>query len=353
MRWLACTLFALMILAPTSMQAGSIFVSPLDGSQVHGRTLLEIASDTPSINRVSFFVDGVLIGVARTAPWRLVHDFGDSTAPREIAAWIHSESFRATETIRVRTTGLSVHDSLNVDVVELSIRASGRQGTLSPGDLKVIENGQTQNLLSLTPSRGPMEFIFVVDQSLSMGEGKLDSALRAVTRQLSRMRDGDRASLVLFNHRVSPPRVLTSGAITGVRPSGGTSLRDALSSLEPARSSAVIVITDGADRNSATSAEAALRTIGRSRMTVYGIALGSGEGSRFLRDASVRTGGTFARAGRDSIERELSSILTDINSRYTLAYQSTNLEPGWREVSISPAHRGVTVQTSSRRYLAE
>ncbi len=354
MPWLVRSAVLLMILAPVTATAGSQFVTPLDGSQVHGRMLLEIASDTPSINRVSFFVDGVLVGVARTAPWQLVHDFGDSTDQRKIAATIHSESFRATETIAVRTTGLSMHDSLNVDIVELSIRAKGvREGALSAKDLKVLENGRPQNLLSINPSRGPMAFIFVVDQSLSMGDGKLATALEAVSRQLPRLREADTASLVLFNHRVSPPRSITADKVSDVNPSGGTSLRDALASIEPARSSAVIVITDGADRNSSTSAEAALRSISRNRIAVYGIALGSGEGTSFLRNATASTGGTFARASKDTIERELSSILTDIDSRYMLAYQSTNTDPGWRQVTIAPAQRGVAVLTPSRRYFSE
>lgn len=353
MPWLVRSAVLLMILAPVTATAGSQFVSPLDGSQVHGRMLLQIASDTPSINRVSFFVDGVLVGVARTAPWQVVHDFADAMDQREVAATIHSDSFRRNETISVRTTGLTMHDSVNVDIVELSIRVKGRGGALSAEDLRVLENGRPQSLLSLNPSRGPMAFTFVVDQSLSMGDGKLASALEAVSRQLPRLREGDTASLVLFNHRVSPARSIATGKVGDAEPSGGTSLRDALASVEPVHASAVIVITDGADRNSSTSAEAALRSISRNRITVYGIALGSGDGTSFLRNATARTGGSFARASRDTIEKELSAILTDIDSRYVLAYQSTNTDPGWRQVAIAPAKRGVEVLTQSRRYFAE
>ncbi|HEX7807779.1 MAG TPA: Ig-like domain-containing protein, partial [Thermoanaerobaculia bacterium] len=64
------------IFIAASASAGVTFVSPLPGSQAIGTQLLEITTDAASVNRVDFYVDGVLAGVARTAPYRIVFDFG-------------------------------------------------------------------------------------------------------------------------------------------------------------------------------------------------------------------------------------------------------------------------------------
>jgi hypothetical protein len=73
-----------------------------------------------------------------------------------------------------------------------------------------------------------------------MSRGKLPKALAAVERGLTRLRPEDDASLILFNHRVEAARKLErSEKVTtrfrSVKPSGGTSLRDALASIQPAR----------------------------------------------------------------------------------------------------------------------
>src|SRR5262249_41849248 len=154
-----------------------------------------------------------------------------------------------------------------------------------------------------------------IDRSLSMGGGKLDAALQALQAEKSLLRPGDRMEMVLFNHNVmkGPP----AGPIT---PSGGTSLRDAVSSIATNDRTYAIVITDGGDRNSATSEEEALRRISNTSMIVDAIVVGDGSG--FLEKAARNTGGTVARASAATLQRELHRMLTDINSRYTVVYQS-------------------------------
>src|SRR5207247_3718689 len=120
-----------------------------------------------------------------------------------------------------------------------------------------------------------------------------------------------------------------------------TSLRDALSSIASPDRTYAIVITDGGDRNSMTAEEEALRTISGTKMIVDAIVLGGGSG--FLDRAARNTGGTIARAAPSTVQRELHRMLVDINSRYTLAYQSHGNGSGWRMIKIDPRKRGVEV----------
>ena len=346
-----------MILAPAALEAGSTFLTPPEGAQLFGRETIEVTSDTPSIDRVDFHLDGALIGVVRTPPWRLVHDFGESGAGRVISATVHSDAFRRSETIRLHSATLAMSENVSVDMVEISLRASSRQPRIQPADLIVTENGVHQRVVSLSPSRGPTRFLFVLDRSLSMEDGKIEKALQAIGRSMSLMRPDDSAAMITFNHRVagrrdlrSNPRALDASAL---QPSGGTSLRDAMATIDEKGSTAVIVITDGADRNSVTSEESAMQRIGRSRTTVYGVALGDGDGSEFLRKAAAKTGGAFVKSSAGKLEASVLSIIEDINSRYLLAYQSSHTAPGWRSITVKPARAGISVKTGERGYFAE
>ena len=82
--------FAVLWSALTSQAATIAFVSPLEGAQVIGPTALEIATDVEGVDRVDFFVDGVLAGVARKPPYRIAYDFGTSLERRTITAKVWS-----------------------------------------------------------------------------------------------------------------------------------------------------------------------------------------------------------------------------------------------------------------------
>ena len=233
---------------------------------------------------------------------------------------------------------------MNVDLVEVPMRVRV-PGTLSAADLRVRENGIEQTIRDVHAERGAARFVFVIDRSLSMGDGKLDAALRAVEAEKSLLRPGDRMEMVLFNHNVM--KGLPAGPIT---PSGGTSLRDAVSSIATNDRTYAIVITDGGDRNSATSEEDALRRISNTRMVVDAIVLG--DRSAFLEQAVRNTGGTVARASAPTVQRELHRMLTDINSRYMVVYQSHGNGEGWRTIDIAPARRGVEVLNARKGYFA-
>lgn len=343
-------------MAPLSAAAAEIrFVTPLDGAQVFGATLLEVEASGESIDRIELLVDGVLVGVARRAPFRVVHDFGESTVSHSIEAILHHDGFRRSERATISTMPLMTEQSLTIDLVEVPLRIRG-PGTPSAKDLIVRENGIDQRILEIAATRGPAHFTFVVDRSLSMGEGRLQSALEAVASILPRLRAGDSASLILFNHRVDRPIDLRTGAdlhaARELAPSGGTSLREALASIREERSRIIITITDGTDRSSAIDEESALRKIGTSRTTVHALTLGN-DASGFLRKATRQTGGAMVRSRAPSLRTDLQALFDEIDSRHVVIYQSTNSGAGWREISVRSARRSVSTDLARTRYYAK
>ena len=341
--------FAVATLLATAAEAAVTFVSPLEGSQVFGAAAIEIATDAKSVDRVEFSVDGALAGVARTAPYRIAFDFGTSLAPRTITARVWSNGFRDSESASITTAALAASDTLDVDVVEVPLRVRSARA-LNASDLRVRENGVEQTVRDVRLERPPAHFAFVLDRSLSMGGGKLEAALRAIQNAQKQLRAGDTASLVLFNHHVAKPRPITS--TIDVTPSGGTSLRDALASIASKQRTYAIVITDGGDRNSELSDEAALRRISGTRTIVNAIVLGDSH-TKFLDRAAANTGGTVTSATKNSVAAALQRVLTDINSRYLVVYQSQGTQRGWRTIDVTPRRRGLEIVSARKGYFAE
>jgi hypothetical protein len=189
-----------------------------------------------------------------------------------------------------------------------------------------------------------------------MGGGKLEAALQAIDTESRLLRADDRIEVVLFNHNVMPARAVARGErveeiFGGIPPSGGTSLRDAVSSVPSHERTYAIVITDGGDRNSMTPDDQALRKISGTKLILDAIVLG--DSSRFLERAAKNTGGTIARASASTVQRELHRMILDINSRYTVIYQSHGNASGWRAISISPRRRGIDIVNARKGYFAE
>lgn len=345
-----------LVTALSAPAATVTFVTPLDGSQVLGPQALEVTTDAVQIDRVEFLVDGVLAGFARKPPYRAVFDFGTSLAPRTVVAKVWSHGYKTVDSATIRTAPLTANDSINVDLVEvpLRVRAGARlQGT----DLRVVENGVEQAIREVRAERPPAHFAFVLDRSLSMGGGRLPAALRAIQSEMRQLRAGDTASLVVFNHGVAKARPIGAGdnltrMFADIVPSGGTSLRDALASVSSRDRTYALVITDGGDRNSALSEEAALRRISGTKTVVSAIVLGDSH-ARFLDRAAENTGGTVVTASKGTLARELSRLIADINSRYLVVYQSSATRSGWRSIDVRPRTTGVEVVSARKGYFAE
>lgn len=329
--------------------ANIVFVTPQSGGQAIGPQWIEVTTDAPNVDRVEFSVDGVLAGVARKAPYRIAYDFGSATASREITAKVFYDAYRKNETATIRTSALTAGESINVDVVEVPLRVRSSR-TIRPADLRVRENDVEQTIRDIKPGRGPAHFAFIIDRSLSMGGGRLEAALHAVDEATKLLRPDDTASLVLFNHNVEKPVPVHGFTGSQVVPSGGTSLRDAVASIAADERTYAIVITDGGDRNSLLSDEQALRRISGTKTIVSAAVFGTT--GKFLQRATGNTGGTLVSATGQNVSARVRDIVTDINSRYLLVYQSHGTKSGWRTITITPRSRGVAITAARKGYFA-
>jgi hypothetical protein len=343
-----------MILWALILAATVQFLAPREGAQVIGPTMLEVATNAAEVDRVEFLVDGTLAGIARTAPYRLNYDFGASLAPHHIVAHVRSHHFQQDDVAEVRTLAVG-GETITVNMVEVPMRVRAN-GTVSAKDLRVFEDGQQQTIRDVLWERPPSRFVFLVDRSQSMNEGKLAASLKAIDGALELLKPTDTAQIIFFNHNYGmledlPRGVHVSAKYADVVPSGGTALRDALvSTVHEARTN-TIVITDGGDRNSEVSDEAALRKISGTNSAFF--ALVFDQASSFLEKASSNTGGDIRTVNADSVRGEMRELIADINSRYLLTYQSTGKKKGWRTIKISGTRFGVSVMKARKGYFAE
>jgi hypothetical protein len=331
------------------------FISPLTGAQAIGPFPLEITTDAAKIDRVEFYIDGAMVGVARTAPWRIAHDFGATLDPHTIAAVVWSNNYAKSERAEVRTAAIVSSDSLTVDLVEVPLRVRSPK-QLRIDDLRLRESGVEQTLRDVRADRGAATFVFVIDRSLSMGDGKLTAALKAVDDATKLLRPDDTASVILFNHNVTRPHTIERGesiaqVFSDITPSGGTSMRDAVASMPQGHRTYAFVITDGGDRNSELDEESALRRISTTKTVIDSVILGNSH-SKFLDGAAKNTGGTVVDTTREGLSRSLRDLIDDINSRYLVVYQSHGTPRGWRSIDITPK-RGIAILNARKGYFAE
>lgn len=348
------TVLTLLLLA-AGVRAETRFVSPLPEAQLLGPQAIEITTDATAIDRVEFHVDGALAGVARQAPYRIAFDFGMDPRQRVISATVWAGGYRRSEQASLTSGALTANETVNVDLVEVPVRIRSNR-EVTPADLRVRENGIDQKITAVRRERPPAHFAFVVDRSLSMSDGKLEAALEAVAASMKHLREGDSASLVLFNHRVEAPLSIDDTdlkALTGtVLPSGGTSLRDALASTVSDRRTYAIAITDGGDRNSQSSEDEVLRAVSGTRTIVNAIVLGTSH-AELLDRATRNTGGAVSRATPATLRQTLDALLNDLNARHLVIYQSSAAERGWRKVEVKSRGRGIGVSSGRKEYHAK
>lgn len=343
--------FLVVMLFAGKARATITFVSPQAGAQQLGPQAIEITTDAASVDRVDFSVDGALAGVARKPPFRIAFDFGTTLTARAITAKVWSNGYRTSESATIVT---AIGDAITVDLVEVPIRVRASRGVRA-ADLRVRENGREQTVRDVRFERPAAHFAFVIDRSLSMGDGKLAAALRAVDDAMKQLRAGDTASVITFNHNVAKARLVNGSVVRMLGtlvPSGGTSLRDAVAAISATERTYAIVITDGGDRNSQTTDEQALRKISSTKTSVHALVLGDSHAS-LLDRAARNTGGSVVETTRDSLARDLRAVMADINSRYLLVYQSSGTPLGWRTIEITPRARGVEVVSARKGYFAE
>jgi len=213
----------------------------------------------------------------------------------------------------------------------------------------------------------PITTMLVVDISGSMDKnGKLAAAKDAAKKYVSQMRPGDQAGLMTYDTKTYYVQPITTdtnaltAAIDRLVTGGDTAMYNALveaeKNLEPVTGrKSIIVMTDGLDHKSQSTADNVITGISASGLSISTIGFGdaSSKGQVGLDEAELKslaekTGGLYAFAGdADTLSKIYQQYGEVLQSEYALTYTSpTTLRDGVnRGLAVSLNGNVATVST--------
>lgn len=243
--------------------------------------------------------------------------------------------------------------------VDVAVNRDGKPlPGLGPGDFDLRDNNVRQVVRSVLVEQIPLDIILVFDASSSVEGRRLQRLQEAGTSLLRGLRAGDRASLMIFSHRVSRLEPLTGDLAAVARRVGDlkgwgmTSLHDGiftalLQAQAEDRRTVLAVFSDGLDTASWLTTSQVVDAAKRSPAIVYVVAeladrlsrsrLGEeGPAKAFLTDLVDHTGGkAWWVADPDQIQGAFAKVLQDISTRYVLVYQPEGVSgEGWHRLTV-------------------
>lgn len=273
---------------------------------------------------------------------------------------------------------------VNVDLVSVAVRVTDKHGRdvagLKASDFSITEDGQKQQIAFFDTENQPISLSILVDSSSSMYAGaKMDETRNLLEKVVSGSRMEDEISLLQFTDRVvsfekltKQQRLLPFGP-TLSSASGGTALYDAIASalcrLHGSKNlrQAVVVITDGADQHSRLRLEDLIPMVQASRAQLFMIGFYTppeyqvySQGDRtvtlvtgheidnplavFERLAKESGAESFFPTTKKQLEQALDTVLSTLQSQYTIAYYPTEKKSDVHGVKVKVQHPGVRIR---------
>lgn len=321
-------------------------------------------SPPDGVEAVDFFVDGSRVCVVPAPPFECEWDAGPRAEAHVVRVAARLGGGRRVVRSVLTSAGAAAFFSSGTSAVLVPVAVRDRRGRFVDGltrdDFALYEDGVRQELSLLDTAE--VDLVLAVDFSASMGPSM--RLLRAAVRRfLGELPDGARPSLLAFNERVfvvarhERNRDALLAAVDDLpRPYGGTSLLDAVVHAleiqdEDIAHKAVVLFSDGEERNSFTNLGTAERRIRASRATLYAVTMGRGRSVERLRAqmeplARLSGGRSFAISRIDDLDEVLTRVREDLENRYLLGYEPSN-------PAADGTWRSIEVRTSNRRHVVE
>jgi len=272
---------------------------------------------------------------------------------------------------QVRITQVDNSKFPNVTVYVSATDASGNPVGIDPQTIQINENGQAMEPVDVKGGGEvvggeaiPVTTMLVIDISGSMDKNdKLGAAKQAAKAYISGMRSGDQAGLITYDTHVYTVQPITAdtlaltSAIDGLQTGSDTAMYNALIEAEKALEGvsgrkAIIVLTDGMDNQSSSTANDVITGIGESGLSISAIGFGdtSVTGQAGLDEAGLtslagQAGGQYAFAtDAQTLSTLYQQYGQSLQSEYAITYVSpSTLRDGInRSLSVSLSTAGVS-----------
>ena len=329
-------------------------LSPEPDTAVSGPTRLEVTLTAPAaVQSVTFFANGRLVCTVERAPYRCSWDPGEVVRGHHIRVVATlADGRRLVDNVRTKDLGYVERVRTEAVLVPVIVTKSGQfvRG-LKKQDFEIYEDGVAQAVASMVSEDAPLDLVLAIDISGSM-ENALPEVKAAVKQLLSKLRNGDAATLLGFNdttfiaaEREKDQRTREE-AVELLSSWGGTALYDAtiralnLVSREWGRKG-VVIFSDGDDRHSLTRRDTATARVHASDAMLYTIGFGAGAVIPRLRDnleqyARATGGRAFFPRQATELDHVFGDIVAELANQYVLSYSSSNQKQdnSWRNIKV-------------------
>ena len=347
---------------------------PAKGARLEGptRVVADVAvPETKRLTQVEFYVNDRRSAVLYQEPFQQLVDVPESQELGFLRVVATLDDGSSTEDVRYYNAPKYLSEE-NVKAIELytSVFSKGRPVTgLTKENFAVFEDTVPQTVDGFeVVTNLPLSLGIGVDTSGSMEESIVEAQKAAVEFLKDVMTPRDRSFLVTFDNEpqlvshFTTDRDRLAQALAGLRAQGSTALWDALVyglyQYQGTRGrKAYVILTDGEDRCSHFTFDAALDYAKKTGVAVYFIGLKIGTTQLDVRHklnrVSKETGGAVYYV--DSA-RNLAKIYAEINeelrSQYLLSYQPQNksVSSQWRKIEMKMTPSNLTARTISGYY---
>jgi VWFA-related protein len=274
---------------------------------------------------------------------------------------------------QVRITQVDNSNFPNVTVYVSVTNAAGEPVGVEPETIQIYENGELMRPVNVQGGGAvvggeaiPVTTMLVIDISGSMDKNdKIGAAKEAAKAYVSGMRPGDQAGLITYDTQVYDVQPLTAdiptliGAIEGLQTGSDTAMYNALIEAELTLETvsgrkAIIVLTDGMDNQSSSTAEDVLNGIGESGLSISAIGFGDttatgqeGLDEEGLRALAEAAGGQYAFAtDAQTLSALYQQYGQSLQSEYAITYITPSpLRDGInRDLTVSLSEFGVSME---------
>lgn len=253
--------------------------------------------------------------------------------------------------------------SSGVNLVEVYATVSDQRGEpiggLAKADFEVAEDGRPQAISTFAAGDFPLTVALALDRSFSMAGERLAAAKAAGRFFLGQLRAEDDATVIAIGSQVdviaplSTDRKSQFAALAALDAFGTTGLYDgvarAIDLTQPGKGRrALVILSDGDDRFSKTTADDVVKKARAAPVLIYPIALGRSQPPLFAELAAVSGGRSFHVRDARTLPGILESVARELRQQYLLGYTPARPPVAgsgeWRSIAVKVRVPGAIVR---------
>ena len=219
----------------------------------------------------------------------------------------------------------------------------------------VLENGAAQPISVFAAGEFALSMVIAIDRSFSMTTRGLDTARAGARRLTDQLRPRDRLMIVAIGGgvetvagfdtpRESARQALDRVALWGSSPIGDTVVRAIDASGQQRGRQAVVLWSDGMEREAEHPRADVLDRVRRSSVLIYPVAIAPAIAPLLTELSSLSGGRVLQARDRQAAERAAGAIASELRHQYLLGYTPPSGTAGWRRIEVRVNRPGLTVR---------